>query len=77
MKTRYFLARYGGIGWPQAEDGPHDSPAGVAKAKALMKELFEDDGPWVMLTVKSIPNVEVQLDEDAADACAAMIQRGK
>lgn len=63
-----FLARgeptpYGYF-WPgRGEDGPHSTPEGVAKAAKLIGRIIGDDGPWVMVEVHPLPDIDVPINE--------------
>lgn len=64
MSRRLFLARGNptpyGYSWPErGEDGPHDTPEGVARAAELLGRLGHE-GPWVMVEVFPVP---VQLED--------------
>lgn len=69
---RYFLGCDGTL--PVAVDGGHDSPAGVAKAAKLYKKIFKDNGPWVMLEVHALPDLDPPIDEESAAICAKLIE---
>lgn len=58
-------------------DGPHSTPEGVAEAAKLYRRIFGDEGPFAMVEVHPIPDLDPPIDEDAAGVCRDLIQRGR
>lgn len=54
-------------------DGCHDGPEGVVKAAKLMARIFRDTGPWVMVKVEPLPDLDVSVNEQAAQTCAHLV----
>lgn len=70
---RYFLARASGPMSVELVDGCHGSPEGVAKAAKLLRHIFRDEGPWLMVELHAMPDVDPPINEDAANTCAHLI----
>jgi hypothetical protein len=71
---RYYLARQAGPMSLELVDGCHGDPAGVAKAAKLHGHIFGSEGPWIMVELRPVPDIDVQIDEDAAATCAALVK---
>lgn len=70
---RYWLAQETGQGNVRLVDGSHDSPEGVAKAAKLMQRIFRDDGPWLMVEIHAMPDIDVSINEEAAQAVGNLV----
>lgn len=70
---RYFLARQAGPMQVELVDGCHGSPEGVAKAAKLLGHIFRDDGPWIMVELHELPDIDPPINEGAANACAHLV----
>jgi hypothetical protein len=58
-------------------DGPHDTPEGVAKALKLIKGIFPTNpiDQNVMVTIEPVPDLDVDVDKEAMEACAMMVRK--
>jgi hypothetical protein len=77
---RYWLAETVGPMAMRLIDGCHDSPEGVAKAAKLHQRIFgvsapSARGPWIMVEISPVPDVDVAINEQAADECRALLNR--
>jgi hypothetical protein len=70
---RYWLARETGGRGVELVDGCHDSPEGVAKAAKLMGRIFRDEGPWLMVELHPMPDLDPPINEEAARDCAYLV----
>lgn len=70
--TEYWLATRDGSS-VRLVDGGHSSPDGVVKAQKLMRRIFRDDEQYVMAAVSPVPEIDVEINEQAADDCAALV----
>lgn len=70
---RYFLAKQTGPMAVELVDGCHDSPEGVAKAAKLIGHIFNDKGPWVMVELHDMPDLDPPINEQAAQTCAHLV----
>ena len=75
-ECRYFLAREIGPMAVELVDGCHDSPEGVAKAAKLMDRIFSAKGPWVMVEIYDMPDVDPPINEQAAKDCSYLVAEG-
>lgn len=55
-------------------DGCHGDPEGVVKAARLHERIFDQEGPWLMVTIADVPDLAVEINEDAAETCAALMR---
>jgi hypothetical protein len=72
-ECRYFLARRSEPMEVELVDGCHSSPEGVAKAAKLLGRIFRDEGPWIMVELHPMPDLDPPINEDAARDCAYLI----
>jgi hypothetical protein len=70
---RYWLGRETAPGKVDLVDGCHDGPEGVAQAAKLFSRIFRDEGPWVMVEIHPMPDLDPPINEDAARDCAYLI----
>jgi hypothetical protein len=61
---RYWLAKQTGSMSVQLVDGCHGDPEGVALAKKLHTRLFEDEGPYIMVEIHALPDLDPEVNED-------------
>lgn len=55
-------------------DGSHSEEAGVTKAKRIHSDLWPKDGDrFFMVTIAPVPDVEIEVDEEAIKACQTML----
>lgn len=54
-------------------DGCHGSPEGVAKAAKLIGRIFNDAGPWLMVELHDLPDLDPPINEQAAQTCAHLV----
>jgi hypothetical protein len=71
---RYWLASYDHP-TVRLEDGCHNSPEGVAEAAKLHKRIFGAEGPWIMVELHPLPDMDVPINEESAEICAQLVQR--
>jgi hypothetical protein len=69
---RFWLGRIDG-NVVHLEDGCHGGPEGVAEAAKLIKRIFHKDGPWVMVELHEMPDLDPPINDEAADACAYVV----
>jgi hypothetical protein len=73
----HYLAEAVGPMSVRVVDGVHGTPADVARAAKLHRRIYgADDSRWRMLTVAPLPDLDPPIDEDAADAAAALARKG-
>lgn len=72
-ECRYFLARQTGPMAVELVDGCHDSPEGVARAAKLIGRIFRDEGPWLMVELHPLPDMDPPINEEAARSCAYVV----
>lgn len=70
----FYLARSVGPMAVELVDGVHGDPAGVATAARLHAKIFNDAGPWIMVDVRDVPDVDVSINEEAAATCARLVE---
>lgn len=70
---RYFLAEQTGPMSIRLVDGCHEAPEGVAKAAKLHGRIFGSTGPWLMVEITPVPDIDVPINEDAAGTCRDLI----
>lgn len=74
MATKYYLAKMTGLMAIALLDGQHAEPEGVAQAAKLYRRIFnEDTSGYVMVAVDDVPDINVPIDEEAADICARSV----
>lgn len=73
---RYWLAKQTGPMAVELVDGCHGAPEGVVEAAKLHQRIFGDAGPYLMVEVHELPNLDVAINEDAAATCAHLIMEG-
>ncbi len=72
---RFWLAEMSGPMSVRLIDGCHDSPEGVAAAAKLHRRIFGKAGDeWVMVEISPAPDIDVAINEQAADDCARMLR---
>lgn len=69
---RFWLGRRDG-NTVRLEDGCHSDPEGVAKAAKLHERIFGDRGPWVMVEIQDVPDLDPPINEKAAQECAHLV----
>lgn len=72
---RYFLAEMTGPMSVRLVDGCHDGPEGVAKAAKLIGRIFGKSGPWVMVKIEDVPDIDVPINEADAALCREAAER--
>lgn len=86
MEKQYWLADAKNVnnhGWTmdvELIDGPHDEPKGVKEAEQIITRIGLNTGlgrNYVMVTIESIPEIEVQLNDDAIDQCKKAVDLTK
>ncbi len=62
-------------------DGGHGNVEGVAQALKLFKRIFGEERyegcTWRAAYLIDVPDVDVPINEEAADICAMMVRHGK
>lgn len=71
---RYYLAKQTGPMAVELVDGCHGSPEGVAQAAKLLSRIFGQEGPWLMVELHPVSDVDVPINEDAAATCRALVE---
>lgn len=72
---RFFLGRTHGPGLGAVElvDGCHSDAEGVARAAKLIGRIFNDDGPWVMVELHPLPDLDPPINDADAELCANLV----
>jgi hypothetical protein len=60
----------------QLIDGAHSEPEGVARAMKLHQTIFGRSGEFVMVEIHPLPESDPEINEEAAEACRAMVSGG-